>query len=199
MNLNDQALKIISALATIICCFAGSLLIGILIFGTSIFNSHESSFQFVILGLLGGIIFSVLKYYSVRDALFVVFLFFILDVALFKMTSFRSIVRDILFISGSFGAIFIYRFYFQSKLEKLDVGKFLTFASIYTLSTILITIVAALIFNVEHTMRPFLLVNITRAFLVGTGVGIGFEIADKICPDLIEKINLSGLPGKSEV
>ena len=159
----------------IICC----ILVGAIFFGTGVFSTNRPSFQFVTFGSICSVFFSTLKYFKIRDAIYVYVLISFLYEILFKFSKISFIIRDVIFFLSMGVAVYLFWQYFEAKLDKIRFGRFLTFASLFSISYIVATLSLALIFQPVHFIQQ-LFTNISLGLLVGTGSGIGFELADKM-------------------
>jgi hypothetical protein len=175
--MNKKRLKLFASTTFlgIICC----ILVGVIFFRSQIFSTKYPSFQFIAFGLIYSVFFSGLKYFKIRNAIYMYVLMFLLHEILFRFSKTSFVVRDIFFFLSIGVAVYLFCQYFESKLDKLKFGKFLTFASLFAIANLVATLLLALIFQSAHFMQQ-LFTNISLGLLIGVGLGIGFELADNI-------------------
>jgi hypothetical protein len=119
----------------------GSLLISIVFFGLKVFNPKLITFQFVAFGFVGAIFYSTLKFFRLRDAIYILILLFIFHEIAFKPLLVKFIIRDVIFLIALGISIYIFVRFFYDKLSQLKFGKFLTFGSLKIIFNLQISII----------------------------------------------------------
>jgi hypothetical protein len=156
----------------------GSVLIGILFFGIKVFSPKLMTFQFVAVGFVGAVFYSTLKFFRLKDAIYILILFFFFQEIAFKSLSMKFIIRDVIFFITLGISIYIFVRFFYDKLSQLKFGKFLTFGSLILIGGIVATVILAIIFRAN--LIPAVLENASMGILLGLGLGLGLEISEKI-------------------
>ncbi len=164
-----------------------SILIGYSYFGLKVFNPKISSFQFFITGLIGAIFYATLKVYKLRNALFILLFLFIFHEIIIKTSTLSYFIRDLLFIGGISLSIIIFINFFHEKLKEIKFGKFLTFASLFTITYIIITVILGLFLSPVE-IKNVLLTNVFIGSLLGIGLGIGLELSEILFPIILSNI-----------
>jgi hypothetical protein len=171
--------RAISFASTILLGSFCSILIGIGFFGLQIFNIQHPGFQFVSFAAICSLFYSMLKYFQIRNAIYVYILIAFLYDILLNFSKIDFAIRDAFFLLCSGLAICLFFQFFEPKLAKLKFDKFLTFSSLFVLAYITATLILALIFSDTHFMQQ-LFTNISLGLLIGMGLGIGFELANNV-------------------
>lgn len=154
-------------------------MVGIIFFGLQVFNTADASFQFIAFGLICSIFYSTLKFSKIRNAIYLYALMIYLHEILFMYSKTSFVVRDVVFFLSMGIAVYLFCRYFEPKMDKLKFGKFLTVAALFSIGYLVATLLLRLIFQpVQFTQQLF--TNISFGLLIGIGLGIGFELADKI-------------------
>jgi hypothetical protein len=155
------------------------LVIGYLFSGMQIFIATRPPFQFVVIGLSGAILFSVLKFSTRRNFIFTAALLLMLMVIHGKVKSPGILTARVLYFTGIATAIYLYHRFYDMPIHALRFGKFLSLAATVAVINLLYISLWCAILNLPNSME--LIVNQTfTGFLIGAGLGIGFEIADMV-------------------
>jgi len=160
---------------TVLLCWAGCMWAGSLKYGPLIFNREMQAFQFVPLGLLGGIL--VVGAFRLRSSRF--YLLVLVVAVLMKLTTgsdtSRLILRDVVIAHALALAIYLGAA-LNTYLPRLVFGKFLLWGVLCAGSYALATYMLAQSFGWTEYGTP-LLVNTTNGLLTGSGLGLGAELA----------------------
>jgi hypothetical protein len=155
-----------------------NLALGVLLFGWHV-QEYAFQVQFLVVGLVGSCFFAALKFSQLKDAILLLLLLYILYVTLFNINSLDFLLGHACFFAGVGVALYLFHIFFYTKLQKLKVGKFLVLALMiavmYALATAIVGIFLALPDFGEEIMK-----NFTIGFIVGSGLGIGFELSEMI-------------------
>ena len=158
-----------------------SMLIGLIFAGSSIFLADQPVFQFVALGVLGGILLATAELTSARKSIAVLGFATFFHLILFPPFGTHLYVRDILFLLGSGGTIILYRFFFYERLHSFHPARPLVLAALLGLNAILVTTILSAILNaiLDGNQTPLSAVpgNLSLQFLIGLGLGTGDEIS----------------------
>ncbi|NHZ85584.1 MAG: hypothetical protein GWP19_06855 [Planctomycetia bacterium] len=166
-NVNDYII-------TIFCGTISTIIIGFLFFGFSIFNKQNPSFQFPVFGIIGTISFALFKLKEFRYSIFILSLLFLFEII---FTGEKYIVTHILFYIAMVLSILIYTKFFYARLNNIKYSRFLVLASIISISYVIVTIILGLLFK-SDSINLFLFQNMPIGFLIGIGLGLGFELSE---------------------
>lgn len=153
---------------------AGSLIIGIVFFGSRIFSVSMPPFQFVAGGIFGAATFALIYYNRVRDAAFILLLLVLVN---FMVAGTRYFLTQLLFIAAIVMSAYIFASYFYRRLSGLPSARPLILAGLLAVGYLLVTIILKFVYAPPDA-RPDLLVNLPMGFLLGIGLGLGFETTD---------------------
>lgn len=152
------------------------LIVGYLFSGRQILIPTRPPFQFVVFGLSGAILFSVLKFSTLRNFLFTAALLLLLMIIHGKVKSPAIFGARILYFTGIAAAIYVYHRFYDLPIHALRFGKFLSLAAIVAVINLLYVSLGCVVLKLPNSME--LIVNQTfLGFLIGGSLGIGFEIA----------------------
>ena len=155
----------------------GSVLTGLIMFGTTIFNPYTSNFMFITAGLYGSLFFSMLTFKKLKQQLFTMLGIYLLNLIIFtgRSISFTLALRDFVSLAGLFSAIAIY-YQFIHKYAKL---KF--YLRCFALSFIygLLSAAAGLfLYTVNTGTLPhlnFIHFMARKGIMIGFGTGIAID------------------------
>ena len=143
---------------------------------SSIFRTTDPGFAFVKQGIYGSILIALIHLSNLKKFIFGVFSLLIFTIVLFKITDFGIILSRFLYLLALAAAIFIYHNYYYNKLNKLAFGKFIPLSGLLYISFLIVSIIVALIAN-EPDIRQVIFDIAGYGFIIGTGIGIGFELS----------------------
>jgi hypothetical protein len=152
------------------------LTIGYLFSGMQIFITTRPPFQFVVFGLSGAILFSVLKFSTFRNFLFSAAFLLLLVIIHGKVKSPMILGARILYFTGITIAIYVYHRFYDLPIHALRFGKFLSLAALVAVINLLYMSLGCVILNPPDS-RELIIGQTFLGFLIGAGLGIGFEIA----------------------
>ena len=156
-----------------ICCMA----LGALFFGLQVFNKEFPFFQIVSLGLVGSVAFSLFYFKRYRDATYVLIMLFIANIIAVNLTKVSFMIIHFLYFSSVIIAVFLFSKYFFFQIANMKISRPLVLASILALFFVMATGVQWSIFA-KDGMPFYPLANLPIGFLIGLGMGIGFEISE---------------------
>jgi hypothetical protein len=157
-----------------------SILIGLLVSGIRIFNIYQLPFQYVASAIIASVFYAILQFSGRRDAFLVLVMLFVLGEGLERNFEIQNIIKNLLYIASAGITVYIYSEIIMPKISGLKFGKFLTFASLFTLYGVLLYFVLFLVHRGERTLADAKkngVEYISFQFLVGLGIGLGLEIA----------------------
>ena len=153
-----------------------TMLLGFSFKFTSIFRTNDPGFAFVRYGICGSILIAIIHLSNIKNFIMGAFALLIITIILFKITNFGIILSRFLQLSALAAAIFIYHKYYYSKLNKLVFGKFIPLGGLLYISFLIVTIIIALLAN-EPNFRRIIFDYAGYGFIIGTGIGVGFELS----------------------
>ena len=167
----------------------GSLMMGFIFFRQNIFDPYSAAFQFVVYGFAGSIIFTALKLRSIRDSILFTAGLFLLNLVIFKTTSYYFILRDICFFSSLWLGIYIYVFRFKPRAKLIRKFRAFGLGVILALTMAFAGIILLLInMLIQHRsfshFFSFILLFLKYGMLIGLGLGIGFDFGDVVLTKL---------------
>ncbi len=149
-----------------------TLLTGYLFFGGEILNIRQPVFGFTAYGITGSFFFGLLMVRRFRDAIFAIILLFALNLFL---THARFLVAQFLFFSTSIIAVLIYWARIYGNGRSWRWMRPLSLSGLFGVFYIGITVLLGIIY-LGGVSRP--LSNLSVGFLIGLGLGLGFELGD---------------------
>ena len=165
--LNSMVVRMVSG---IICC----LMLGFIFFGFRVFTIGHAPFQFTAYGLVGSISFSLFAFRRYRDALFVLLLLFALNIALVGTA---YLFTHLLSFGSVVAVTYIFSRYYFFELGNLKLARPLILAGLLSILYLLITAFLGMFYETD-IVRVAVFGNMPYGFLVGLGLGLGFELAE---------------------
>jgi hypothetical protein len=159
--------------------FLFTLLFGYLLKGSNIFIPRDPGFQFFIFGLSGSILYSTLKFCGMRNFIYVFLILFLAEIV-------RSHVTHVVIMSGRFlyylgvaASIYVYFQIFIKQPIDLKFGKLFALAGLLATADFLIILITGIFFDIPD-YGTFLIGQTFFGFLIGLGLGCGFEIGELV-------------------
>lgn len=151
-----------------------SIMAGLIFFGLDIFNTQSPLFQILVYGLVGSISFILFYLKRYRDSIFILLIIFLLDMFIFN---FQNPLNRILYFLSAVTGAFLYARYLFSGAGHMKIARPLLLAGIYAILSVFVVLILSL---VHHTgqERVFPFINMPIGFLIGLGLGAGFELAE---------------------
>ncbi len=164
-----NSVPVFSLVGALACVIAG-----IISFGGQVFQANTPFFAFVSFGIIGAILFALFRIKRYRDAVFAAVLLFLLAY-LFSGRAFM--LTQVLFSLMVFLSVLLYERYFYHQLNRLFYARPLILAGLFSIGFLLATLMMAVIYSApSNQFFPFR--NLPVGFLIGLGLGTGFELAD---------------------
>lgn len=168
---------------TFVCGFAGSLIIGLLVYQLHIFNLSENRFVYTALGFAGALVFSSMIYRGIRDSIIVILAVFLLNIIISRTHLISNIIRDIAVFGSFWLCVYLYKTWFYNSSGKYK-----------DLSALGLGIISAIILFITGLFLLFIAVPLEKisidlifqvsmfflqaGFLIGLGLGLGFDLAE---------------------
>ena len=152
--------------------------IGLLFFGLDVFNTKHVAFQFLAYGIAGSISFAMFRQKRFRDLIFLLLLLFLLNLVIVDISEPSFVITHLIFFAAVVFGIYLFAKYFYSKLENLRIARLLILASILSVMFVAATTLLWFIFSAGESQTSFLR-NLPLGFLIGLGLGVGFEVAER--------------------
>jgi len=157
------------------------IIFGVLIYGIEIFDFQSSRSQIFVFGIDGAVFFSVLKYGKRKELIFIGVLIFVVNIILQgKSITFNYFLRDLLFVSSLFTALALYKLFIDNYSKLLITIRVLSLSILLGLFNAIATIILVQIFDAPNNeMINAVMLNAQYGFLVGFGLGLGFDLYEK--------------------
>ena len=157
------------------------IIFGVLIYGIEIFDFQSSRSQIFVFGIYGAVFFSVLKYGKRKELIFIGVLIFVVNIILQgKSITFNFFLRDLLFVSSLFSALVLYKLFIDNYSKLLITIRVLSLSILLGLFNAIATIILVQIFDAPNNeMINAVMLNAQYGFLVGFGLGLGFDLYEK--------------------
>jgi len=157
------------------------IIFGVLIYGIEIFDFQSSRSQIFVFGIYGAVFFSVLKYGKRKELIFIGVLIFVVNIILQgKSITFNYFLRDLLFVSSLFSALVLYKLFIDNYSKLLITIRVLSLSILLGLFNAIATIILVQIFDAPNNeMINAVMLNAQYGFLVGFGLGLGFDLYEK--------------------
>lgn len=155
---------------------AASILSGFVFFGTNVFNLRSPLFQFLSFGVVGSVSFALFRANRLRDVIFANVLFFL---TLFIASGNRFFLTRLFYFAVVVFSVFAYSEWVYPKLQSLKLVRPLILAGFFAICFLLVTLILTVLYHTKamHVL-PFR--NMPIGFLIGLGLGIGFEISEYV-------------------
>ncbi len=173
--------KIVNISFNSIIGFSICIILGLIFFGTNIFNFYSHALQITSFGLVGAIFFSFYKYGTKKEAGFVGGLLFIINLILLgKKPLLIYYLRDLVFFICIYSSLILYLFFLKKYSYSLLFIRALALSLFLGVFNIFATILLVLLTtspNIDPLSAIF--INARYASLIGLGLGIGFDLFEK--------------------
>ncbi len=171
--------KFLEIIVYAVCGIVGSVLVGLIAYGPKIFLFGDRGFQFITLGVIGALIFALLKYHRWWSAALIVLLAAVVQFIRFSVMQFDFNVTFIFvrwtIVSGFL--IFGIACLFRTRIKKIPIGKFLLLGCALALLYVVNTLVRSMPIRTPIPANV-LVYNALLGFFVGSGLGLGIEIGE---------------------
>lgn len=163
------------ALITILGMF-GSIIAGLMRYGSSILSPTEIAFSFVAFGFSGAFIFA---FYHVRGLSNTISAALSIGVLQFIVSSLQMpVLYSGVWSLGVNLPVVALAFIFERKLVSLRQWKFLVVSVVYGGMFVLLTLLVATLTSVSNMPAGIFRENFYDGLLMGAGIGIGVEVAE---------------------
>lgn len=165
-----------SVISSILFGTVACVLLGFMFFGLNVFNPRSPLFQFLSFGIVGSVSFALFRANRLRDAIFANVLFFLI---LFIASGNRFFLTHLFYFAVVVFSVFAYSEWVYPKLQSLKLVRPLTLAGFFAICFLLVTLILTVLYHAKamHVL-PFR--NMPIGFLIGLGLGIGFEISEYV-------------------
>jgi hypothetical protein len=154
----------------------GSIVAGLITFGPIMFSIGPGR-QFIMVGIVGSIIFITVRFYKKWIAALIALIFPLALLISFKVFQIPLVLGIIFWALGTGFTLFGIACLFRTKIERIPFGKFLLVALALAAFYFLIALL-----RIGPLVKPFpisaLLMNATFGFMAGGGLGFGIEVGD---------------------
>lgn len=155
---------------------AGSMVVGLMVYGAGIFDTTSPGFSFLAYGLGGGFIFA---FYHVRGLSETITTAVIVSAIQFAVASIW--IKPLNAAIWSFGVnlpVVILAFLFERKLSYLRQAKFVIVGLLYGAMFVLLTLVSGSLIGLHEMPAVIFRQNFFDGMFIGLGLGIGLEVGE---------------------
>ncbi|GEM_PF-1308305 len=152
---------------------ACSILIGLLIFGTDIFNVRSPFFQFITFGMIGSVSFALFRFRRFRDSAYMnLLLFFLFYLAWGR----HHVLTLVFYFSAMIFSAYVYAIWLYARVVFKLARPFILGVLLSSVFLVVTIILMLIYYSGRIPFFPFK--NIPLGFLMGFGMAVGFEIAE---------------------
>ncbi|MCP4684768.1 MAG: hypothetical protein GY867_04895 [bacterium] len=155
----------------------GSIAVGYLWAGDSVFKIHATASGFMFDGLGCAFVFALHRWRGLIPALGAGLLLSLLLGFLFSSLFLTVFIHSIL---KMFAAALVSDLVWGKIFTRLLFGKFIYTAIVLSAASLVATLILIVVYSL-NLFRDVMVVNTAQGFLVGLGLGLGFEIAELCC------------------
>lgn len=156
-----------------VCC----LLIGLLFFGLKIFDTKLPLFEFFTFGIIGSVAFTLFNVKRYRDAIFALIFLLFFNVIVVGMYTVSILITYLLYFSCVILSVHIFTKYFYNQLANMKISRPIVLAGILAMLFVVATCIQWILVA-SGNKQFYVLSNLPLGFLLGLGMGIGFEISE---------------------
>jgi hypothetical protein len=153
------------------------LIIGYLFAEKRAFVPISPNYAFFVYGVAGAVLFSVLKFSTIRNFLYGTALLLLLFVVWARISHVGQVFVQLLQLAGIATAIYGYHRFFEAPLRELKFGKFLALGGAVAAINFLLTLLVITFVDTPDAQQV-IMIQTFFGFFIGSGLGIGFEIAE---------------------
>lgn len=175
--MQDTNKKIVGILLYLITGMAGSIIVGLISFGSKIFIYSLPAFHFILVGVAGAIIFATVRFFKKWIAATVVLVLALLLLITFKLTQSPQFVFQILMAITTGYTIFAMACLYRTKLGKLLIGKFVLVGLALGILYVALAYGRFISLGMPATYSSLRFFAVF-GFLIGCGLGVGIEIGE---------------------
>lgn len=180
-----QSLK---ALFLVVTGALGSLVVGMVMYGSNVFLPSSVGFSFVSFGVSGALVFALYHIRGLSDALTAASL--VSAVQLIVLTLWFPIVNAVIWSFGVNMPIVLLAFLFERKLASLRRFRFLAVGLMYGSMFVILTLIVERINGSGLLPAEVFQRNFLDGVLIGIGLGLGVEAGEVI----IDSSRMTGQP-----
>jgi len=163
-------------LLTVLLVFIVNFIFGYLVFKDQLFEVTHPGFGFIILPIVGAIVFSLKMLKKNRDMIYAALIIFVLNIMITVGLNFSLIITHLFFYAAIIAAVIIFSLYFN-RLKTMKVIRPLLMASMLAMVFPMASVFTWILFSApDMNWHPFQ--NLPYGFVMGLGIGIGIEIKE---------------------
>lgn len=167
------------------CGFFGAVAIGFLFFQIEILSGDPIASQFIAVGLPGAVIFAAMRYIGLKQSALYAGVIFLIELIIAQNTMTMFIVRWLFLIVSMWAAMYIYKTMFTPRAAKLRELKAFGLGVILMITNtgaVLLGSIVQLFISRAFVgeLTASLLPNIKAGLLLGAGLGLGFELGERL-------------------
>ncbi len=165
--------NILTLLLITITGLAGSIIVGLMVYGGSVFTPTHPGFSFLAYGLSGGFIFAFYHVRGLSESITVAAVVSAIQFAL--ATAWITVLNAAIWSFGVNMLVVVLAFIFERKLAPLKQAKFVVVGLSYGAMFVLLTLIVARLTGVTDMPADVFRHNFVDGLLIGLGLGIGVE------------------------
>jgi thiamine transporter ThiT len=171
-------IQIVTIVAITLTGTAGAVVVGLLVYGSNVFNIQSPGFSFVSFGLSGALIFA---FYHVRGLSEAITASVVASCAQFIAGSaFITMLKAIIFSFGLNIPVIVLAFVFERKLAAHRRIKFAVVSLTYGAMFVLLTLVSEAVSGGSGLPATLFRENFVDGLLLGLGLGLGLEAGEAL-------------------
>ncbi len=184
--MQSSAFKTTQFLAYAILPVMSSILLGLLLCGTAIFNPYNMVAQFVTTSIIASLFYSLLVNRNVRDAYAGLFVLLVLTIVYTHSHTGIYILRTILYAAGIGAAVHLYFTYFKAGANTNYMFSAVTLAGLYAASCVISSEMYLAIlrfadqYSTSQTVEGIAIINAFFGSAIGFAIGAGITVANKV-------------------
>lgn len=156
----------------------GSVVVGLIVYGGSVFIPESVGFAFVSFGLSGAFIFA---FYHVRGLSETITTAVVVSAAQFAVgTLWFPVVNSLVWSFGVNLPVVVLAFVFERKLAHFRQAKFAVVGIVYGAMFVLLTLLVGVILNLTEMPASVFRENFIDGMLIGLGLGLGIEAGESL-------------------
>jgi len=152
---------------------AGSVVVGLMMHGTEVFDTRSVGFSFLAYGLSGGFIFAFYHVRGLSEAITAAVAASALQFAI--STTWITVLNAALWSFGVNLPVIVLAFLFERKLAALKWGRFFVVGIVYGSMFVLLSLLVAALQGIEQMPAELFRQNFFDGLLIGIGLGVGVQ------------------------
>lgn len=152
---------------------AGSVVVGLMLYGNAVFDTKTVGFSFLAYGLSGGFIFAFYHVRGLSEAITVAVVVSAVQFA--AATVWITVLNAAVWSFGVNLPVIVLAFLFERKLANLKWARFLVVGIVYGAMFVLLSLLTAILGGIEEMPAQVFRQNFFDGLLIGIGLGVGVQ------------------------